>query len=95
MSLRVVGAGLGRTGTNSLKLALERLLGAPCYHMYEVFLHWDCVATWRDAISGKPINWDELFDGYAACVDWPAAAFWREISDANPGSACPSSSTTA
>jgi hypothetical protein len=28
--LRVVGAGLGRTGTHSLKVALERLLGAPC-----------------------------------------------------------------
>ena len=86
MSLRIVGAGLGRTGTNSLKYALEQLLGAPCYHMLEVFQRWDCVATWRDAIDGKPVNWDELFDGYVACVDWPAAAFWREIADRNPES---------
>lgn len=84
MSLRVVGAGLGRTGTNSLKLALEQLLDGPCYHMLEVFTHWDCVATWREAIDGKPVDWDVLFDGYVASVDWPAAAFWRELSDGNP-----------
>ena len=31
--LLVIGAGFGRTGTASLKSALEMLLGAKCYHM--------------------------------------------------------------
>ena len=84
MSLRVVGAGIGRTGTHSLKLALEQLLGAPCYHMLEVLSHPEYVHYWRDAIDGKPVDWDQVFDGYAACVDWPAGAFWEEISAANP-----------
>jgi len=84
MTLRVVGAGLGRTGTHSLKIALERLLGAPCYHMMEVVSHPEFVPYWRDAIDDKPVDWDRVMDGYAAAVDWPAAAFWRPLADANP-----------
>jgi hypothetical protein len=84
MALQVVGAGIGRTGTMSLKLALERLLGSPCYHMRELFEQWDCVTTWRDAIDGKPVDWERLFEGYAACVDWPAAAFWPELAEFYP-----------
>jgi hypothetical protein len=84
MALRVVGAGLGRTGTHSLKLALEQLLGSPCYHMAEVFEHPEDVPVWHEAVRGHPVDWDALFDGYAAAVDWPPAAFWREISAAFP-----------
>ena len=54
--MRVVGAGLGRTGTHSLKLALERLLGAPCYHMIEVFEHLDHVPIWHAAIRDEPVD---------------------------------------
>ena len=84
MSLRVVGAGVGRTGTNSLKLALERLLGAPCYHMIEVFSHSDHIDMWARAAEGDMPNWEALFSGYAAAVDWPMASFWPEIADAFP-----------
>lgn len=75
MTLRLVGAGLGRTGTNSLKLALEQLLGAPCYHMLEVFLHPEHTEQWHRATRNEPVDWDQLFDGYAAAVDWPVAGF--------------------
>ena len=85
MSLRVVGAGLGRTGTTSLKLALEQLLDAPCYHMMEVFGKEDVAATWKRAAEGESVDWDALLADYRATVDWPAAAFWRELSDANLG----------
>ena len=84
MTLRVVGAGLGRTGTVSLKLALERLLGAPCYHMVEVFSHLDHVPAWHGAVRGEPTDWESLLGGYRAAVDWPAAAFWPELSEAYP-----------
>lgn len=82
--LRVVGAGVGRTGTESLKLALERLLGAPCYHMLEVLQNPPFARHWTAASEGAALDWDEVFAGYAACVDWPAAAFWPEISAAYP-----------
>ncbi|MGZ4785865.1 MAG: sulfotransferase family protein [Acidimicrobiales bacterium] len=78
MALRVVGVGLGRTGTNSLKLALEQLLDAPCHHMLEVFQHPEQVPLWTKAAEGEP-DWPATFDGYAATVDWPGAAFWREL----------------
>jgi hypothetical protein len=84
MTLRVVGAGLGRTGTHSLKLALEQLLGAPCYHMLEVIEHPEYIKYWQDAIDGKPVDWDVVMANYAAAVDWPASAYWRELADANP-----------
>ncbi len=84
MTLRIVGAGLGRTGTLSLKLALEKLLGAPCYHMAELFTRTEHVAVWHDAALGRPIDWQALFHGYAAAVDWPVGSYWREISAAFP-----------
>jgi hypothetical protein len=84
MTLRVVGAGLGRTGTHSLKVALEQLLSAPCYHMLEVLQHPDAAGVWQDAVDGKPVDWDALMDGYAAAVDWPVVAFWPELADAFP-----------
>ena len=83
-SLRVVGVGLGRTGTYSLKFALERLLNAPCYHMFEVFDHPEHVGVWEAAVDGNLPNWDDLLGGYQATVDWPAAAFWSDLVDAYP-----------
>ena len=82
--LRVVGAGLPRTATRSLKDALERLLGGRCYHMHEVFTHLEDVLAWRAAIRGDAPDWREFPPNCIATVDWPASAFWRELADANP-----------
>ena len=84
MALRVVGAGLGRTGTNSLKLALERLLGGRCYHMSECMERPGDVAVWHAAIRGETVDWEALLADFDATVDWPACAFWRELGAANP-----------
>ncbi len=84
MALRVIGAGFGRTGTASLKIALEKLLGAPCYHMIEVFQHPEHVALWHQAGLGHMPDWNRLFDGFASAVDFPASAFWPEIMKAYP-----------
>lgn len=84
MALRVVGAGLPRTGTTSVKMALERLLGAPCYHMRELIGRLDDAAVWRDAYAGVLPDWDRFFAGYGAAVDWPASRFWRELAEAFP-----------
>jgi hypothetical protein len=84
MTLKVVGAGLGRTGTHSLKAGLEQLLGAPCYHMLEVFGRPDDIPVWHAAVNGDEPDWNAFLSDYRAAVDWPAAAFWREIWAANP-----------
>jgi hypothetical protein len=85
VTLRVVGPGLGRTGTYSLKLALERLLGGRCHHMAEVLAdpqrH---LALWGPVLRGEEADWNEVFAGYVAQVDFPGAAFWREICGAFP-----------
>jgi hypothetical protein len=84
MTLRVVGAGLGRTGTASLKLALEVLLNGRCYHMLEAFERPQDTAVWHAAVRGEPVDWSAFLYEYTASVDWPACAFWRELSEANP-----------
>ena len=78
MTLRVIGAGFGRTGTLSLKQALETLGFSKCYHMAEVAENPSHVGLWRAAWRGEE-PWDALFEGYAAAVDWPTAAFWPKL----------------
>ena len=84
MPLRVVGAGVGRTGTASLKGALERLLGGPCYHMIEVFQHPGHADIWRRAALGEDVDWEALYEGFVAAVDWPTGSFWPELSHRYP-----------
>jgi hypothetical protein len=84
MTLQVIGAGVGRTGTLSLKYALEQLLGEPCYHMVEAERRPDHLRSWLDAVNGERPDWPGLFEGFAATVDWPAAAFWPELIEYYP-----------
>ena len=84
MALKVVGAGVGRTGTHSLKIALEQLLGGPCHHMLEILGDPSQAAGWTDAIGGTPVDWTTMPAGYVAVVDWPGCSFWPELSVANP-----------
>ena len=84
MSLAVIGAGFGRTGTLSLKLALEKLGLGPCYHMVEVFRNPSHPDLWSAAADGVPPDWDRLFEGYRASVDWPGCSFWRELATSHP-----------
>jgi hypothetical protein len=84
MTLRVVGAGLGRTGTASLQLALQQLLDGRCYHMAETFGRPDDIPVWHAAVKGTEPDWDVLLAEFVAAVDWPACEFWRELADANP-----------
>jgi|TARA_R110001606_G_scaffold82838_1_gene189552 hypothetical protein len=84
MTLSVISAGFGRTGTMSLKLALEELGLGPCHHMIEVIHNGEAqVPLWNAALAGKP-DYAAIYDGYKSAVDWPSAAFWKELSDAYP-----------
>ena len=84
MSLKVVGAGVGRTGTNSLKLA-EQLLGGKCHHMFEVISDPTVqIPLWTNAIEGGDVDWSTMPPGFVSLVDWPGASFWRDLSAANP-----------
>jgi len=84
MRVRVIGAGFGRTGTFSLKAALEQLGYGPCYHMSELFRQPDRAPLWEAAARGEPGDWDELLRGYAATVDWPGSAFYAELMEKYP-----------
>ncbi len=79
MGLSIIGAGFGRTGTLSLKTAIETLGLGPCHHMVEVFSSPKQAPTWLAAAQGEPIDWDKLLDGYHASIDWPSCHFWREL----------------
>ncbi|HVY52231.1 MAG TPA: sulfotransferase [Devosia sp.] len=79
MTLEVIGPGFGRTGTNSLQLALQHLGFGPCHHMHEVGAHPELLPAW-DAVSwGGSGDWNTIFRGYRSQVDWPGARVWREL----------------
>lgn len=84
MALSVIGVGFGRTGTLSLKIALEMLGFKPCYHMLDVIQNPDHIPIWNDAADGKAVDWDKLFKGYAAAADLPPAHFWKELMNYYP-----------
>ena len=84
MPLSVIGAGFGRTGTMSLKLALDRLGFGPCYHMVEVFKNPKASGYWEAAADGRPVDWEEVFAGYGSTVDWPSATFYKQLANAYP-----------
>src|SRR5262245_58265440 len=85
MTLRVVGAGLPRTGTRSLKDAFEALLSGPCLHMSTIPGHpFDLGVEWQGALAGAAPDWSQLLAGYVAAVDWPASLFWRDLCSAYP-----------
>lgn len=84
MALQVIGAGVGRTATLSLKLALEHLGLGPCYHMSEVLAGARRnVPRWLDVIEGRP-DWDTIFEGYRSTTDYPACTYWRELAQRYP-----------
>ena len=84
MSIKVIGAGFGRTGTLPLKFALESLGFDKCYHMMEVMQNPEHVEIWEKVAEGESIDWPKLFKGYQASVDWPSANFWSEQMQAFP-----------
>ena len=79
MPLEVIGPGFGRTGTNSLKLALEHLGFGPCHHMFEVRDNPELLPDWEAAARGEAVDWNKMFRNYRAQVDWPGARYWREL----------------
>ncbi|MCG6858160.1 MAG: sulfotransferase family protein [Salaquimonas sp.] len=79
MPLEIIGAGFGRTGTNSLKLALEHLGFGPCHHMFEVRDNPELISDWEALSRGETVDWDEVFANYRSQVDWPGAKYWREL----------------
>ncbi len=81
--IKVIGAGLPRTGTLTQKLALEQLGFSPCYHWVNVLADLNQVDVWNRALDGEAV-WDEVFAGQAATVDWPGGYFWRELMEAYP-----------
>lgn len=84
MTLKVIGAGFGRTGTLSLKAALEKLGFGKCYHMVEALKKLRDMKLWSEIMQGGRAEWETLFNGYQAAVDWPAAAYYTDLMDLYP-----------
>lgn len=82
--LEIIGAGLGRTGSYSLKAALTRLGYGPCHHMTSLGENRALRDCWEAVVRGEQVRWSVLFEGYRSALDWPACAFWRELTDAYP-----------
>jgi hypothetical protein len=84
MTLKVIGAGFGRTGTLSLKQALEMTGFGPCYHLYEIRERPELLQPWLSALAGRSLDWEQVFAGYRSQVDWPASFYWKDLVRAFP-----------
>jgi hypothetical protein len=82
--MKIIGAGFGRTGTLSLKKALELAGFGPCYHMEDMIRYPKHMDIWRSAAQGKPVKWDEIFTGYNSTLDFPSSLYYRELLAAYP-----------
>ncbi|MGW7521046.1 sulfotransferase family protein [Streptomyces sp. NPDC054796] len=82
--MKIIGAGFGRTGTLSVKAAIEMMGFGPCYHMMEAFEHPEHLNTWLAARNGQPVDWDAVFSGYRSTLDWPACDFWEPLAEKYP-----------
>jgi hypothetical protein len=84
MPLKVIGAGFGRTGTLSLKTALEKLGFGKCYHMVEVLKKHHHMKHWAEIMQGGKAEWETLFKDYQAALDWPVAAYYKDLMEIYP-----------
>lgn len=82
--LEVFGAGVGRTGTHSLKKALEQLGFGPCHHMLHMLEDPDSIPYWERAATGESMDWQKVYAGFRSSVDWPGARYWQEITETFP-----------
>jgi hypothetical protein len=82
--MKVIGAGFGRTGTMSLKAALERLGFGPCFHMIDLIRDSTPLPHWQAAADGEKVDWTEALDGWESTIDWPGCTFWEEMAEIWP-----------
>jgi hypothetical protein len=82
--MQVIGAGFGRTGTMSLKGALEQLGFGPSFHMIDVARYPELLPQWQAAADGESADWAKVFDGWESTVDWPACTYWEQIWETFP-----------
>lgn len=82
--VKVIGAGFGRTGTWSLKAALEQIGFGPAFHMVDLLPHPDRAPMFMAALDGEDVDWNKVFEGYSATVDWPGCTFYDRIAEAYP-----------
>jgi hypothetical protein len=84
MSLEIIGTGLARTGTMSLKVALEHLTGDKCFHMIELLKNPKRVEIIKKGYESNQFDWDKFFEGYSSAVDYPTCLYYKELLNQNP-----------
>lgn len=82
--MKVIGAGFGRTGTMSLKAALEQLGAGPTFHMIDIVRHPETLPAWKAAVAGERVDWREALKGWGGTVDWPGCTYWEEMAQLWP-----------
>ena len=78
MSIKIIGAGLPRTGTNTLREALEILGFSKTYHMKHLLVHPEDLHYWATLKATGTTDWEALYDGYQATVDFPCYPWYKE-----------------
>ena len=78
MSIKIIGAGFPRTGTNTLRESLELLGFSKTYHMKQLLVHPENLHYWSTLKATGTTNWEALYDGYEATVDFPCYPWYKQ-----------------
>jgi hypothetical protein len=77
--MKLIGAGFGRSGTMSLKAALEQIGYGPCYHMKITMFRYLHMRFFMRAWEKRKVNWKKFYRGYNSVVDWPSCSFYKDL----------------
>jgi len=86
MALKVIGTGLPRTGTASLKGALQLLGYQQTYHMDNLLNNPSQVHYWVELFDTGSTDYDALFEGFAASTDFPGFFAYKALLKQYPDS---------
>jgi hypothetical protein len=82
--VKLIGAGFGRTGTMSLKAALEQIGHGPCFHMIDLIKGEMELPPWKAAAEGEEVDFESVLEGWESTIDWPACTYWERLVEVFP-----------
>jgi len=77
MAIKIIGAGFPRTGTMTLKTALEILGFNKTYHYKDLIADSKKLRFWLELENTGQTDFDALFKGFEATVDFPGYPYYK------------------
>jgi hypothetical protein len=84
MSIQIIGAGFPRTGTTTLKQALQILGYNDTYHFKDLIANSEKLRHWQELEDHGKTDFNRLFEGFKATVDFPGYPYYKILMNQYP-----------